>query len=340
MTMSTEHVQPLFSAVIPTIGRSTVERAVESVLEQRFDHGDFEVVVVNDSGQTLPPAEWQRSPQVRIVTTQRRERCVARNTGAAIARGQYLCFLDDDDTLLPNAFAEFWKLACQDPDAGWLYGGIRVVDDTGACLAEVNSRLSGNCLAQIMGGAWVPIQTSAIRSDAFFLAGGFDTSIIGTEDLDLCRRIALRHRFASTPAAVACLLRGSGWSTSTDYLRAPEDTRVSRDSVLAEGGALSLLLESAASPYWLGRTFHVYLSTALWNVRRRRVTKGISRALHGLAVLGWAGRQSFTREFRAAVGADHVPHSLHFIVQALERTTGSGHPHEPAGDTRTRARPS
>ena len=42
------------STVIPTVNRPTLSRTVRSVLDQDFTAGDFEVIVVNDSGQTLP----------------------------------------------------------------------------------------------------------------------------------------------------------------------------------------------------------------------------------------------------------------------------------------------
>jgi glycosyltransferase involved in cell wall biosynthesis len=307
------------SVIIPTIGRPSVSRAVHSVLDQAFTADDFEVIVVNDSGQPLPVEEWQGSEQMQMVTTNRRERSIARNTGAAIAKGEYLCFLDDDDWLLPGALEHFWALACQDPDAVWLYGGIRIVDRTGKVLAEVNSGLNGSCLAQIMGGAWAPIQASLIQTEMFFTVGGYNPAICGTEDLDLCNRVALRGRFANTPAAVACLLRGQTWDTSTDYLRAPEDIRHSRDEVLSEPGAFERMLRSANSGYWHGRIFRVYLSTAGFNLRRRKLFTAISRALFGTAWFALAGRHTLSRSFWDGVKAHHAPNTLHFVMEALER---------------------
>src|SRR4030067_3850837 len=97
------------STVIPAIGRPTLSRAVHSVLDQSFTADDFEVIVVNDSGAPLAEADWQNSERVRTMHTNRRERGVARNTGAAIAKGGYLHFLDDDDVLLPGALQAFWE---------------------------------------------------------------------------------------------------------------------------------------------------------------------------------------------------------------------------------------
>jgi glycosyltransferase involved in cell wall biosynthesis len=306
------------SVIIPTIGRDSLSRAVCSVLEQPFSAATFEVIVVNDSGHPLPPASWQQSERVRIVHTNRRERSVARNTGAAIALGTYLCFLDDDDWLLPRALQHIYSLAGRAGDAAWLYGGIQVMDENGRCLAELNSGLNGNCLAQVMGGAWVPIQSSFIQNKAFFAVGGYDPHICGTEDEDLCRRIARYGPFANTPQTLACLFRGTGWHTSTNYLRAAEDTRRSRDAVLNEPGVFGCLLSSADSSYWYGRIFRVYLSAVGYNLRRKRIAKAASRSLFGLASVVLTNRRVFTREFWRAATADHAPHHLHFVMAALE----------------------
>ena len=99
------------STIIPTIGRSTLSRAVHSVLNQTFAVDSFEIIVINDSGQPLSGADWQRSEKVQMINTNRRERCFTRNTGAAIAKGRYLHFLDDDDWFLPDALENFWELA-------------------------------------------------------------------------------------------------------------------------------------------------------------------------------------------------------------------------------------
>lgn len=312
------------SVIIPTIGRSTLTRAVESVLSQQLRAAEFEVIVVNDSGQPLPFEAWRESDRIRILDTNRRERSFARNAGAAVAVGDYLYFLDDDDWLLPGGLAVFQELARQAPEAAWLHGGVRIVDETGSCLAERNSGLQGACLAQVMGGAWVPIQSSLLRAVDFFAVGGYDPFIRGTEDQDLCRRIAARGALANTPAVVACLLRGAGWSTSTQYSRAAEDTRVSRDHVVNQPGAFRRLIDSADSAFWYGRIVHVYLGLGLWCWRRRRFFCSISRTLHALAAALIAGRSLFRRDFWQALGADHAPGSLHFIQLGLERET-QGH---------------
>jgi len=304
-----------FSYIIPTIGRSSLEIAVNSVLSQEFSQGDFEVIVVNDSGSALPEAVWQTSPQVTVINTNRSERSFARNSGAAVARGRYLAFLDDDDWILPGSLSSFWDLANRFPNAAWLYGGIQIVDEQHKVLAEINSNLSGNCFAHIMGGAWAPLQASLIKSQAFFEIGGFNPLICGTEDEDLCRRTAYYGEFANTADIVACLYRGQTWTTSTNYLRAPEDTKYSRDLILSKPRAFQRLRSSVDSSYWSGRVLRVYFSTLVWNVRKRRFFAALSRLYYIFAFLMVSIRYLFSREYWAGLKADHAPETLHFVMK-------------------------
>jgi GT2 family glycosyltransferase len=316
------------SVIIPTIGRASLARAVTSVLDQDFPQTDFEIIIVNDLGRPLPNGACPAGQQVRLITTRRRERSVARNTGAAVARGRYLCFLDDDDWLLPDALQHWSTAASQAPDAAWIGGGIRVLDASNSVLGEAHARLTGNCFAQVMGGAWAPIQASLVRAKDFFLVGGFDPSIKGTEDLDLCRKIALQGEFAHTPAMVACLLRGLSWKTSTDYQRAPLDILRSREAALNQSGSLARLVSAARASgqpaYWFGRIVRVYASTFQLAAREKRGWSAASRAIAGLAGSWAAGPHLFSKHLWEAARASHVPGELHYIMLAYERSRKTG----------------
>ena len=309
----------LFSYIIPTIGRTSLKTAVKSVLNQKLNGANFEVIVVNDSGTPLQKENWQDAPQVSIVNTNQSERSFARNSGAAVARGKYLAFLDDDDWILPGALESFMQLANQNPDAVWLYGGIRIVDEQTNILAETNSGLSGNCFAQIMGGAWAPIQSSLIQAHTFFKIGGFNPHICGTEDEDLCRRAAYYGDFANTPNVVACLFRGNSWNTSTNYLRAPEDVKYSRNLILSKPAAFQRLRISAGSSYWYGRILRIYLSTVMWNLSLNLFFTSLDRMFYSLLFFILSTRQILFKEFWEGFRADHVPNTLHFVMKDIEQ---------------------
>lgn len=316
--------QTFCSVIIPTIGRDSLNKAVQSVLEQEDSHYDFELIVVNDSGRPLSKQPWQTHPRVTMLNTNKRERIFARNSGAAVARGDYLWFLDDDDWLLPGAIGSLATLGESFKDAVLLYGGIQVVDEEGRVLAERNAGLSGNCAVQAIAGAWFPIQSALIQTRAFFDAGGFRPYIHVTEDLDLCRRVALRGDFANTRIQTACLFRGETWETSTNYDRAATDTLRSRDEVISEPGAFKKMIDSAQSAYWYGRIFRVYASVTLWHLRQGNILTALDRVFWGFLGVLSAGHRIFNRSYWQAVKAHHVPGTLHFIMSEYEKLKNDG----------------
>jgi len=285
------------SIIIPTIGRDTLARAVESALAQQSAE-PFEVIVANDSKRPLPPAAWQQSPAVRVIDTGGRERCVARNEGAAIATGRYLNFLDDDDWLLPGALNTWAALAPS--GAAWLYGASQLTDSSGRILFQFKHGLAGNCLVPAMTGEWIPIQASAIAADAFAAVGGFDPAFPVAQDKDLLARVCRRHEVAGTDTPVAGILRGV-WASSTDYSAVPRETQHSREGVLAQPGTLARMRASAQTPYWRGRLVRAYAISLVWNTRCRQLGRALGRAGAAALCAATAGldllRPTFWRAF-------------------------------------------
>lgn len=302
----------LCTTVIPTIGRPTLTRAVCSVLNQEFTSDEFEVIVVNDSGNRLPHEDWQRSKRVQIVDTNRRERSVARNVGAAIAKGSYLHFLDDDDWMLPNAFESLRQLA-NGSSAAWLYGGYRLVDSEGNLLKECYPDETGNCFIRFVAGEWLPLQVSWIKSQDFFRVGGFASLFSlsgGDEDVDLSRQISLNDDIAGTRNLVAEIRIGLESST-TDYANLSRQSRVSREKALGAPGAFVRLRDSAISRpvdsrYWRGRVTWTYLTSVVWNLQHKRLFTAASRMAYGLASLMLARENIISSSFWRGATRPHI----------------------------------
>lgn len=287
------------SAIIPTVGRSTLDRAVESVLSQDLSPEDFELLVVNDSGKPLSAADWQRSEKVQVIETKRRERSVARNTGASVARGRYLHFLDDDDWLAPGIYQRFYELSLSS-NAKWLYGITQLVDRDNHPTIQLKHGLNGNCFVQAMSGEWIPLQSSLIERNTFMRLGGFRPLLSGPEDIDLLRRVCLEGDVAETLYLAAYVIRGEEGST-TDYSIHSTASRRARESILDFPDVYSRMKSSAVNSAWRGRMARVYLTSVLWNIQNRQYSRAVSRSFFSIASIISAGAGMVSNHFWHAV---------------------------------------
>jgi glycosyltransferase involved in cell wall biosynthesis len=295
------------SVIIPTVGRATLARAVDSILSQNFTADTFEIVVVNDSGRPLPPESWQNAPQVRILTIQKRGSRQARNCGAAVARAPYLLFLDDDDWLLLGALDYFWQMAQAHPHCGCLYGSFEMVDDQEQPIAYycLPPGRDGNVSLPLISGLWLQVASVLVRTDAFFAVGGFPPRFKISEELDLFNRLALRQDFAGRDVLVARISRGRKWQTTADYTDLYEFNRLARDRALSQPGAFQRLQQAAHNSYWHGRILRLYLLSMVWNWRRnKRFFTGLSRGFFALCSLLHAHKHLFSRDYWRAVRHD------------------------------------
>lgn len=101
---------PLFSIIIPTCERlNLLEDCLNSVLNQSF--ADWEVIVVDNgnNGEDIRLLTAQiNDNRIRYFCTDTKyDRSIARNAGLAYSKGEFICFVDDDDLLLPEYLSTF-----------------------------------------------------------------------------------------------------------------------------------------------------------------------------------------------------------------------------------------
>jgi glycosyltransferase involved in cell wall biosynthesis len=100
-----------FSVVMPVHNREKyLRQAVDSVLAQTFTNYEFIAV---DDGSTDTSLEILNSygSRIKVVRQANQGPEVARNTGAALAQGEYLVMVDSDDVLLPQGLATYDRVA-------------------------------------------------------------------------------------------------------------------------------------------------------------------------------------------------------------------------------------
>ena len=100
-----------FSIIIPMYNREGfIARAIDSCLAQGFQ--DYEIIVVDD-GSTDKSASAVRKytdPRIRLLCHEvNRGVGPARNTGAGVATGEWIVWLDSDDELCPDALSIMHK---------------------------------------------------------------------------------------------------------------------------------------------------------------------------------------------------------------------------------------
>jgi len=95
---------PHISVVIPTLRRpKLLMRALDSVFAQTYSQMDVVVVVDGPDEETVDTLRSISDPRLQVIVNERSLTAAgARNAGVAIAKGEWIAFLDDDDEWLPQ----------------------------------------------------------------------------------------------------------------------------------------------------------------------------------------------------------------------------------------------
>ncbi|MGO9401914.1 MAG: glycosyltransferase family A protein [Terriglobales bacterium] len=199
--MGNEQSQPAprVSIIIPAYNTATIIAAcLDSVFAQTFQ--DFEAIVVNDGSQDTPELEKVLQPYLernsdRIVYIKQANKRAAgaRNTAIARARGEFLAFLDSDDTWLPNHLESQMKQFEADPSLGLVYansiligGPTQPVEFMKRCPSTGEPSFE----AIVVERCQIPISTVVARKAAIVKAGGFDESLARCDDYNMWLRTA------------------------------------------------------------------------------------------------------------------------------------------------------
>ncbi|PPD35017.1 MAG: glycosyl transferase [Methylomonas sp.] len=127
-----------FSLIIPLYNKAPyIAQTLQSVLAQSWQ--DFEIIVVDD-GSTDASVEIVKRfkhPQIRLVQQLNAGVSVARNHGISLASGEWIGFLDGDDSLHPAYFASIVEMMNAYPTIDVLASRFRVIADSPAWPPEV-----------------------------------------------------------------------------------------------------------------------------------------------------------------------------------------------------------
>ena len=213
---------PRFSVVIPTHqSRDYLLQALASVRTQTF--ASFEAVVV-DNGSTDGTGEAVASlgdPRVRYRWQEDSGLPAdSRNRGVAMARADWIAFLDADDLWAPAKLERAAATIAADPAVDVLCHAVREIDATGRVTGARAYTLDARPVADQLQYRGNFLTTSAIvvRRAALEAAGGFDTrpEYFTVEDFDLWLRLAeAGRRFALLPDVLGDYRRHAGGASAS-----------------------------------------------------------------------------------------------------------------------------
>jgi glycosyltransferase involved in cell wall biosynthesis len=190
---------PTFSVIIPVYNRSSfLEATLESVWRQTFT--DYEVIVVDDGSTDDTPAYLSElGDRVTVIRQANAGPGVARNNGAANARGTYLAFLDSDDLWFPWTLQTVADLIVQHDRPSLISANLVLFKDT-TDLAAINhtetvAEFYRDYLFASDRDCFVGAGMTFVRRDVFLEVGGFCAQQINLEDHDLILRLGTAAGF-------------------------------------------------------------------------------------------------------------------------------------------------
>lgn len=190
---------PRVSVIMPVF---KVERylaaAIESVLAQQFP--DFELILVDDASPDTSADVIREFDDVRIRYLrheQNRGISAARNTGIDSARGEFIAFLDSDDTAVPGRLAEQVAVLDAHPQTGLVGSWAELVNESGHHIGFRENPFRDDLIRPLLLFRNTLTLSSLIVRRSALPHGLFNTML--AEDYDFISRIPKHWKFAVLP---------------------------------------------------------------------------------------------------------------------------------------------
>ncbi len=209
------HTGAHVSLLVRSMDRPTLAATLDSIARQRCD--DLEVIVVAacGPGHRPLPERCGRFPLRLVTTGTALSRPAAANTALAHAAGQWLMFLDDDDTIDEDHVGRLLAALRADASHGVAYAGVRMVDGQGQPRGVLDEAFDPE---RLWLANYLPIH-AVLFSRRFVDAGlRFDEALAVYEDWDFWQQLAQQGPFLHVPGVSATyrLIGDSGLTAGAD----------------------------------------------------------------------------------------------------------------------------
>ncbi len=198
---------PRVSIIVPCYNAERyLDEALDSACAQTC--ADVEIIAVDDGStdgtRGILHARARRDSRFVVLAQPNQGESAARNAGLRYARGEFICFLDADDVLLPGKIERQAAFLDRTPGCDLVYSDFLMADSKLRLFGYVRTLIPpGDILAEYARRNWFGVMVPLMRRSAAVRVGGFDETLRRAEDWDYWIRCARLCRFEYLPGAVA-----------------------------------------------------------------------------------------------------------------------------------------
>ena len=178
-----EEAAGMLSVVIPyyNMGK-TIEETVESILNS--DYPNREIILYDDGStqqESICKAEEiaRKHREIRLVRVKNGGLASVRNAASELARGEYLCFVDSDDTVSPDYFSRCISLLERYQNASYVYSWMQYFEGSEDVWVTFDTELPYICAQNML-----PAMAVSRRKDYMAFGHNHIDMECGLEDYD------------------------------------------------------------------------------------------------------------------------------------------------------------
>ncbi len=189
----------LVSVIIPCFNaEKTLSMTVDSVRSQTYQN--WEIIIVNDGSTDNSwrlAEDFAKFENIMVIHTHNAGVSKARNTGAHNARGEYLAFLDADDTWHPEKLQFQVEFLKKNPKTGVCFSKVGFTSPSGRSLNQYSHvpKTALTAFNLLVENQLCTSSNIMCRKQVFTDTGGFAPGMNYAEDQEWLLRVALKNQW-------------------------------------------------------------------------------------------------------------------------------------------------
>lgn len=183
---------PLISVIIPTFNAiEFLLKAIESALQQTYSN--FEVLVIDDGSTDNTRLVIQDNNRIKYYHQENKGLSSARNLGIEKSRGDYLVFLDADDSLEKDALQLNYAVIQNKPGIAFVSGNYYLLRAESNELELITTTVTDDHYIRLLKSNYIGMHAAVMFQRWVFEHVRYDETLKACEDYDLYLGIARKY---------------------------------------------------------------------------------------------------------------------------------------------------